>query len=249
MEAMDGASTSSEELAVALSPTEFGSVVTAVTNAFGDPTRRAIYLWVMDRPDGATAAAVASNFSLHTNVARHHLDKLASGGYLQVGTERPAGGAGRPSKVFRASAPKIDLGFPVRHDEIIIRLLARALGELGEERSAELAEDVGNEFGQTLAESMGQSGTHQGSVRAAVMAVADALASHGFGAQVDADASQISVDHCPFGELATQNPVICAVERGMMKGMLDHLRGTSTSVAMRRSRVHGADECVTDIGA
>ena len=62
-----------------LSPTDFASAVTAITSAFGDPTRRDIYLFAHEHPDGVTASEVAAHFELHPNVARHHLDKLADG--------------------------------------------------------------------------------------------------------------------------------------------------------------------------
>ena len=48
----------------ALSPTEFASTVTAITNAFGDPTRREIYLFAHANPDGVTASDVAERFEL-----------------------------------------------------------------------------------------------------------------------------------------------------------------------------------------
>ena len=57
----------------------FSAAVAAVTSAFGDPTRREIYLHVRSHP-GATASEVAAAFSLHPNVARHHLDRLARAG-------------------------------------------------------------------------------------------------------------------------------------------------------------------------
>jgi predicted ArsR family transcriptional regulator len=82
-----------------LSPTDFASAVTAITSAFGDPTRREIYLYVHASDGGATAGDVAETFDLHPNVARHHLDKLVAGAYVEVTVARPAGGgAGRPSK-------------------------------------------------------------------------------------------------------------------------------------------------------
>ena len=81
-----------------LTATEFSSAVTAITGAFGDPTRRDIYLHVREADDGVTAAEAAAAFDLHPNVARHHLDKLAAGGYLEVAVERAEGAtAGRPS--------------------------------------------------------------------------------------------------------------------------------------------------------
>ena len=78
-----------------LTPDEFAAAVAAVTTAFGDPTRRDIYLFVRARTTGATAAEVAEGFALHPNVARHHLEKLASGGYLDVGARAPR--VGRPA--------------------------------------------------------------------------------------------------------------------------------------------------------
>ena len=67
-----------------MTPKAFTATVSAITSAFGDPTRRAIYLFARENPDGITASQVAGKFDLHANVARHHLDKLAAGGYLEV---------------------------------------------------------------------------------------------------------------------------------------------------------------------
>ena len=108
-----------------LTPTEFSSAVTAITSAFGDPTRREIYLFVHecseaageDGPAGVTAGEVAERFALHPNVARHHLDKLAGGGYVEVATGRTGTGAGRPSKRYRVTSPEMSLEVPVRHDD------------------------------------------------------------------------------------------------------------------------------------
>ena len=75
----------------------FSAAVAAVAAAFGDPTRRDIFLHVRAAP-GVTATEVAAAFSLHPNVARHHLQRLVDGGYLRVETGRTAAGpAGPPS--------------------------------------------------------------------------------------------------------------------------------------------------------
>ncbi len=63
----------------------FSAAVAAVSAAFGDPTRRDIFLHVRAQP-GLTATEVAYTFSLHPNVARHHLQRLVDGGYLRVET-------------------------------------------------------------------------------------------------------------------------------------------------------------------
>ena len=74
-----------------LNATEFASAVTAITSAFGDPTRSEIYLFAHEHPEGITAAEAADHFELHANVARHHLDKLAAGGHLEVTVEQVIG--------------------------------------------------------------------------------------------------------------------------------------------------------------
>jgi predicted ArsR family transcriptional regulator len=231
-----------------LSPTEFASAVTAITSAFGDPTRREIYLFAHGTGDGVTASEVAERFALHANVARHHLDKLTAGGYLEITTSRAAGGAGRPSKRYRAIEAEVTLNVSVRQDDVLVQLLGRALAELGPERAAELAEEVGVEYGRQMAGSMGEQGTR--SFRSALHAVADALSAHGFAAHAEKEGNSLRIvtEHCPFGDAAVEHPVICAVDRGMVKGMLHTLYG-ETSVDLTSSAVAGDGHCVAAVDA
>ena len=86
-----------------------------------------------DRPDeGVTASEVAERFELHPNVARHHLDKLAGGGYLEV-TVRPRRRRRRRAARRSATASpsrESALEFPVRHDDLLVTLLGKALSRL-----------------------------------------------------------------------------------------------------------------------
>ena len=230
-----------------LSPTEFASAVTAIASAFGDPTRRDIFLHVHERPDGVTASEVAERFELHANVARHHLDKLAAGGYLEVSVERPGGGgAGRPSKRYRPTEHEVSLDINVRHDDVLVTLLGRALEALPPETAQALAEEVGEEYGRTMAGAMGADGPR--SFRTALHAVADALTAHGFAAHAEKHGNELRIvsEHCPFGGAAVEHPVICAVDRGMVKGMLGALYG-DTSPVTESSRPTGGEICVTAV--
>jgi predicted ArsR family transcriptional regulator len=229
-----------------LSPTEFASAVTAITSAFGDPTRREIYLFAHTHPEGVTASMVAEQFDLHANVARHHLDKLASGGYLEITTQRSAGGAGRPSKRYLVLGEEMPLDVPVRHDDVLVELLGRALAELGPERATALAEEVGVEYGRAMADEMGDHTTT--SFRSALHTVADALSAHGFAAHAEKEGNKLRIvtEHCPFGDAAVEHPVICAVDRGMVKGMLGNLYG-ETSVDLSSSLASGDEHCVTSV--
>ncbi len=229
-----------------MSPTEFASAVTAITSAFGDPTRREIYLFAHTSADGVTAAMVAEHFDLHANVARHHLDKLASGGYVEITTDRPAGGAGRPSKRYLVRGDEMNLDMPVRHDDVLVELLGRALAELGPEKSTALAEEVGVEYGRTMAEAMGEHSTT--SFRSALHTVADALSAHGFAAHAEKEGNKLRIvtEHCPFGDAVVEHPVISAVDRGMVRGMLGELYG-ETSVDLSSSLPGGDEHCVTSV--
>jgi predicted ArsR family transcriptional regulator len=244
------ASDSSER---ALSSDEFTAVVSAVTSAFGDPTRRDIYLFARDSaPAGVTAAEVAEHFDLHPNVARHHLEKLTGGGHLVVEIARPPEGgvrpAGRPSKRYHAGRLDATLALPLKHDDVLARLLARALDALGPAQAETLADEVGVAYGRQLAARMDPSAGHR-SVRAALAAVADALTAHGFAAHAEARDGRLAIisECCPFGETAQRYPhVVCALDRGMIRGMLAGLYG-ETSPTFEASRPDGAEHCVARV--
>ena len=225
---------------------EFSAAVTAITSAFGDPTRRQIYLFAHEAPEGVTASEVAERFALHPNVARHHLDKLAAGGYVDVHVGRSQQhGAGRPSKRYSVTEREMTLDFPVRRDDLLVALLVRALQQLPREQAEAMAEEVGLEYGRALASSMA-TGDGQRSFRTALHAVADALTAHGFAAHTERRGDQLRIvsTNCPFGDAAVQHPVICAVDRGMVKGMLEALYG-DTSPEIASSRAFGYATCVT----
>jgi len=229
------------------SPDGFTSAVSAITGAFGDPTRRRIYLLAHESSDGVTASEVAEAFGLHANVARHHLDKLAAGGYLEVHTGKHTGAAGRPSKRYVATAQAVSIDQPVRRDELILSLLGRALELLPRDAAEAMAEQVGVEYGRAMAESL-SGGESQRSFRSALHAVADALTAYGFAAHTEGRGDVVSIvaEHCPFGGASVVSPVICAVDRGMVKGMLASLYGETTP-STDRSRALGDDTCVTGV--
>jgi predicted ArsR family transcriptional regulator len=237
-----------ERLVPPLTAEEFAAGVAAATAAFGDPTRREVYLFLRDADSGATAGEVAERFELHPNVARHHLDKLAAGGYVDVQVDRIEGsGAGRPSKRYRATAKETGLEFPARRDDLLITLLVRALRMVSPQEAEAMAEQVGVEYGQSLARSMAPGEGHR-SFRVSLHAVADALTAHGFAAHAEPRGGSLAIiaEQCPFGEAAVQHPVICAVDRGIIKGMLGTLYG-ETVPETSASRPRGDQVCVTTV--
>jgi predicted ArsR family transcriptional regulator len=231
-----------------LSPAEFASAVTAISSAFGDPTRRKIYLFCHESDLGVTASDTARRFDLHVNVARHHLDKLAAGGYLEIDLAKSTGGVGRPSKRYRATSPEVRLQVSIRHDDILVSLLGRALALLPADQAQTMAEQVGVEYGKAMAAAIDPSETHR-SYQGALHAIADALSAHGFAARAevtDDDQFRIVAQNCPFGDAVVEHPVICAVDRGIVMGMLGLLHGPA-DIDTASSRPLGDDICVTHV--
>ncbi len=229
-----------------LSAEAFAAGVAAATSAFGDATRRDIYLFAHDSDEGVTTAQVATRFGLHPNVARHHLDKLAGGGYLDVQVGRSGKlAAGRPSKRYRVTEKALALEFPVRRDDLLIALLARTLALVPAEAAESMAEEVGEEYGRSLAASMAPGEGHR-SLQTALHSVADALTAHGFASHTESRGEGLAIisEQCPFGGAAVQHPVICAVDRGIVKGMLETLYG-DTVPETSASRPAGDRICVT----
>jgi predicted ArsR family transcriptional regulator len=213
-----------------------------------------------------TASAVAAEVGVHPNVARHHLDKLAAGGYVEVVSRGTAGDgerkAGRPSKRYVAVAnAQFESGVPVRSDDLVLALLGRALDRLPRRDAELMAEEVGATYGRAMAAGLTGDALAAGqrSLRSAMQAVADALTAHGFAAHIGSGrvavgerssaGLRIINEHCPFGTVATDHPVICAVDRGMVRGMLSALygHGDDVDVATEASKARGDTFCATAV--
>ena len=216
-----------------------------LTSVFGDATRRAIYFFVKDHA-GTTANELAERFSIHANVARHHLEKLEEAGFVR-NEERRNNGVGRPAKAYQVTNVPIELNGSAKRDALIVRLLERALDLLGPEAAELMALTVGEEYGRELAHGVDASSA-QASALDALRVVAAALTAHGFAAQAeegsDGAGGSLVSSTCPFGDAAVHHPVLCAVDRGLVSGMLDGLGASSTMVKLT-SKARGDDSCRT----
>ena len=113
-------------------------------------------------------------------------------------------------------------------------------------------EKVGALFGtysSALALPASQVAELQGLCYLELLAVADALTAHGFAAHTDQRNNQLRIvnNHCPFGDVAIEHPVICAVDRGMVKGMLGALYGGDADVSLQQSLPQGDTFCATAV--
>jgi len=222
-------------------PGAFTAVVAELSSSFGDPTRRAIYLFVRQH-DGSTVSEVAIEHAIHPNVARHHLDRLVTAGHVVTSTAKR--GVGRPAKIYAAVDEALPATGASRRDELLVALLERAVELLGPARAEAMALEVGESYGRQLAAERASGDPHQ-SVRTAMSAVAAAFTAHGFAARTEMHAGSLSVvaSACPFGEAASHHPVLCAVDRGLVLGMLEGLGALGSSPVTMSSRARGDDAC------
>jgi len=224
-----------------LDPALFTATVTSLTHSFGDETRRKIYLYLRENP-GANATELADVCSVHPNVVRHHLDRLSEGGHVTFENVRKSG-VGRPSKGYRVTDSTFVSEGSMRRDALLVALLEMSLERLGPDAAETMAHDVGLSYGRTLADSMG-SHEKKRSVEEAMGQIAGLLTAHGFNARAEGGEEHSSVvsDNCPFGSAATHHPVLCAVDRGLIAGMLEGLGAKRTSVTLQ-SKARGDDDC------
>jgi predicted ArsR family transcriptional regulator len=226
-----------------LNADDFTDQLRRLTTTFGDETRRQIYFYIRSHP-GATANILADEFGIHANVARHHLDRLEEAGYVE-NEERRSAGVGRPAKAFRVTDAPLELSGAMKRDALLVRLLERAMSLLGPDAAEAMALAVGEEYGREIAANLAGTSA-QASAHSALAAVAEALTAHGFAARPESSESGESLvsNTCPFGDAAVHHPVLCAVDRGLVTGMLDALGAKSNKVTLS-SRARGDDQCRT----
>ncbi len=230
-----------------MDPRQLDRTLGDLTSSLGDATRRGIYLMIRQEQDPVTVAGVAESFSIHPNVARHHLDRLSTDGYVRVSTKRPARteqGAGRPAKAYEATGKEIDLHFPARRYDLLSELLVRVVERVAPENMADVAREVGRDYGREIAAKLDSADA--AGFEAAVKAVARAMSSVGFQMAADTSAGKLITNHCPFGTTATDHPdLICSLDQGIVAGMMEMLQ-QDVDPAIHPHRTL-EEECVTEV--
>ena len=219
-----------------------------LASSLGDPTRRAIYISVRESADPVTAAHIAAAFDLHINVARHHLDKLVTDGYLRVTHRRQPGkrgpGAGRPAKYYEPTHKEVSVQFPERRYDLLAELLLRVVERLDRAAARRVAEEIGIEYGRELADEIGLSADP--GFDGAVQAVAKAMMGVGFDTNTDDSEHMMVTNYCPFGATATSHPdIVCRLDQGIVRGLLEASNQNALPIVIPHLRL--GEACYTDI--
>ncbi|HEY9289588.1 MAG TPA: helix-turn-helix domain-containing protein [Candidatus Dormibacteraeota bacterium] len=115
--------------------------------ALQDPTRRRILFDFYVHEKAWTVDEVAKAVGVHRTVAHGHLERLAALGYLQVDQRR--GRSGKPAKLYRLAASRIEVSYPVRRFARLAALLAESIDSRGPQAIA-AARSAGRNYGATL---------------------------------------------------------------------------------------------------
>ncbi|NNC76012.1 MAG: hypothetical protein HKN93_10950 [Acidimicrobiia bacterium] len=228
--------------------TQLNQQIGDLAATLGDATRRGIYITVRESIEPVTAAQISELFDIHTNVARHHLDRLVADGYLRV-TQRHSGerrgpGAGRPAKYYETTDKEISVQFPLRRYDLLAELLARVVERVAPDTAADIAEEVGREYGRELAAEVGLA--KDAGFETAVTAVAKVLMGVGFESEANAADRVIVTRFCPFGEAASNHPeIVCKLDQGIVSGLLESANAKTVPVVT--PHVTGSSDCLTEI--
>jgi len=204
-----------------MSSETFDKQIAAITGALGDTTRRGIYVMVREAHEPVTANQIASAFDIHANVARHHLDRLLTEGFIRT-SDRPvtATTAGRPAKRYEVTEKSVSVQYSARKYDRLAELLTQVITQLDDGRALEIAEAVGHDFGIELAGEIGLA-SDEGFEEAA-MAVAQAMMGRGLGASTDPAENRIVAQFCPLcTTVASQPEVVGRIDHGIVQGLLE----------------------------
>jgi predicted ArsR family transcriptional regulator len=203
-------------------------------SALGEPTRRALYDYVVGTGTWVSRDEAADAVSLERGTAAFHLDRLAGDGLLEVDFQRRSGrqgpGAGRPAKLYRRARRELEVNLPPRDYRLAGRLLADAAARSatdGTDITTALAE-ASKEEGRRLAEELGTQLRGASGQRASrrKQVILDALEERGFEPRPASDGT-IVLGNCPFHQLAQEHTdLICGMNLCLIDAAVHELGET-----------------------
>lgn len=183
--------------------------------ALGEPTRRALYRFVVaqDRPVSRDEAAAATGTKRAT--ATFHLERLVGDGLLEARFARVSGrsgpGAGRTAKLYARAPRQFAVSLPPRRYEIAGEVLAAALerAQCGTTPAGTAVEQAAVQAGRRLAAC--------GTDLTELLSRSGYEPRHGPG-------GGIHLANCPFHELAARHPgLVCAMNLHLLRGLIEEL--------------------------
>lgn len=210
-------------------------------------TRAEVLQALKDAAAPLTIAGLAQKVGVHPNTIRFHLARLVERAQVErVFTQHRA--PGRPAQLFQV-APGMDPAGP-RNYRALATALVRSVATGPEPKARALK--AGWAWGHALASSASDGAAHssQPGPKESVLWLRRMLDELGFAPQQDESepASWIGLRHCPFLELAIEQPeVVCPLHLGLMQGAMHAWRAPLG--VHRLDRFVTADLCLAHLSA
>lgn len=211
--------------------------VSAGAALLGSPVRRSI-VDALSRQGSMTAAKVGEIIDLHVTTARFHLDQLVAGGLLESSFEKQAG-AGRPKKVYTVAEGSLAASSNRETEglNILAGLLAESFSAAEHGHPVTPAE-AGRHWAQEhIPPTHAPRADTAGRWLSKVGEMVDVLGEWGYTPEVATTnagrTARINLAHCPFIDLARQNPaVVCGIHRGLITGAMAQLGEDGAEVSL-----------------
>jgi predicted ArsR family transcriptional regulator len=191
---------------------------------------------------------LADTMGLHANTVRKHLDLLLEFGHV-TRLRDESGRPGRPRQVYALATPPQAVGPEQRNYRLLASILTSYLRGGDDPQAAAL--EAGRRFGAELVEPPPGGPSTAGDTKPDTPATLDRvirmLDAIGFQPQLTADRSAIRLHHCPFHELAEDQPdIVCRIHLGLIQGALQQLGAPAE--AMRLIPFVTPRLCVVEVG-
>ena len=190
------------------------STIQEQARALGDPTRHAIFRYVLEADAAVGVGELTSHFGLNHNAVRQHLTKLVAADLVTEG-RAASGGPGRPRLVYTLD-PNAESRWGATGP---YERLAQALTEVI--RTGETPVEIGRRIGRR------EAAEHQND-EAALERVVQAMARSGFEPTVEERRGSVDIvlQTCPFASTAVADPdIICELHRGLAAGVAEQVGG------------------------
>ncbi|WP_372594975.1 helix-turn-helix transcriptional regulator [Actinotalea sp.] len=199
--------------------------------------RRAELLHLLEEHegDGLAISELASATGLHPNTVRAHLEVLVREGRARHHTDpRPVPGRPRELYLSDGTAPGS------RNYELLARLLAGELAALSPDPAAsavaagrQWSEHHGSPSGPPPALDPSGARDSVADRRDELAPVLRMLRTTGFAPALSADGAAVELHHCPFRELAEEQPeIVCGAHLGLIQGTLARIGAGVTATAI-----------------
>jgi predicted ArsR family transcriptional regulator len=198
--------------------------------ALGDPTRHAVFRYLVDAGRAVDVAELTAHFGLNHNAIRQHLAKLLAAG-LVVEEKAPTGGRGRPRLCYLV-APNAESRWGAIGPYERLSLLLTEIIRTGDEPV-----EVGRRAGRRLA---GERADEGGSADPVTLVV-EQMARQGFDPTVSEREGSVDVvlRACPFATTAIADPdTVCGLHLGMAYGIADTVEGLVIDELVRKDPRH-----------